>query len=79
VSGTGGCNRMGGKATISGNKIDFGRLVSTMMACPPAVMDQERKFHDALGLARSFRVDREQRKLILVDAAGQTVMRLAAM
>ncbi len=79
VSGTGGCNRIIGKAKIAGDGIEFGPMGSTMMACTPAVMDQERKFLDALGLARTFRVDGQQRKLILQDAAGQTVVRLAAM
>ena len=79
VSGSGGCNRLHGQATISGASLSFGAIASTRMACPPAVMDQESKFLSALQAVRSFRVDPQQRKLFLLDAAGQTVMRLSAM
>ncbi len=79
VSGSGGCNRLHGQATISGASLAFGAIASTRMACPPAVMDQESKFLSALQAARSFRVDPQQRKLFLLDAAGQTVMRLSSL
>lgn len=79
VTGSGGCNRMRGQATISGASLTFGAMAGTRMACPPAVMDQESKFLSALEAVRSFRVDRQQHKLFLLDAAGQTVMRLSAM
>ena len=79
VTGSGGCNRMRGQATISGTSITIAPLASTMMACPPAIMDQEGKFMSALEAARSFRIDPQQRKLFLFDGAGQTVLRLSAM
>src|SRR5262245_48511789 len=41
ISGTGGCNVMRGKATISGDTIAFGPIASTRKACSPAVMNQE--------------------------------------
>lgn len=77
VSGSGGCNRMGGQATIEGTNLSFGALVSTEMACAPAVMDQEGKFHDALGRVTSFRRDDARGKLILLDAAGEAIIILA--
>ena len=79
VTGSGGCNRMRGQAKISGTTISIAPLASTMMACPPAIMDQEGKFMSALEAARSFRIDPQQRKLFLFDGAGQTVLRLSAM
>jgi putative lipoprotein len=79
VTGTGGCNRIGGKATIAGAHISFGQIITTRMACPPAVMAQESKFLSALQDSRGFRVDPRQRKLFLLDAGGATVMRLSAM
>lgn len=79
VSGSGGCNRFGGKATIDGERIDLGRLFSTQMACPPAAMDQERRFLDALAKVKRWRVDPAQRKLLLVDEAGRTLVTLSAM
>ncbi|MDR6284883.1 putative lipoprotein [Methylopila jiangsuensis] len=78
VSGRGGCNGMGGRAEIRGERIRFGQLISTQMACPPAVMRQEQAFFAALGDARSWRVDRPRRKLILLDGAGRPVATLAA-
>jgi len=79
VSGNGGCNRFSGSATIEGDKITFGDLASTMMACTEAAMDQEMKFHAALAAARSFRIDAEQRKLFLDDAAGKVVVQFSTM
>lgn len=79
VSGTGGCNRIGGRATVTGTAISFGRLISTQMACTPAAMNQEHKFLTALEAARSWRIDPLRQKLILSGAAGTTVMVLARM
>jgi putative lipoprotein len=79
VGGKGGCNGIGGTATIKGTTISFGNIVSTQMACAPAVMDQEMKFLSTLTLVRSFRIDTLERKLYLLDADGKSVMRLAAM
>ncbi|MCK8787315.1 YbaY family lipoprotein [Roseomonas sp. NAR14] len=77
VSGTGGCNRIAGSASVTGNRIEFGQLISTMMACTPAVMDQERKFLDALKEARRWRLDAPRRKLLLLDGRDRPVMVLA--
>jgi putative lipoprotein len=79
VSGNGGCNRFSGSATIEGDKITFGDLASTMMACAEAAMDQEMKLHAALAAARSYRIDAAQRKLFLDDATGKVVARFSAM
>ncbi len=79
VSGRGGCNSFGGTARISGETIEFGQLISTQMACAEALMNQEQKFFDALGRAASFRLVPEERKLLLLDAEGAELVRLAAM
>lgn len=79
VSGNGGCNRFSGSATIDGDKITFGDVASTMMACTEAAMDQEMKFHAALSAARTFRIDAEQKKLFLSDEAGKVVAQFSAM
>jgi putative lipoprotein len=79
VSGSGGCNRMSGTATIAGSRIAFGAIASTRMACAPAAMDQESKFFAALRAARSWRVDQRRGKLFLLDMRGRTLMRLARM
>lgn len=79
VSGSGGCNRIAGKATISGVRITFGPMISTKMACAPAVMDQESKFLSALGDVQRFAVDRQRGKLILFNANGRPVLVMARM
>lgn len=77
VSGTGGCNRYMGTATVKGDAITFGPMAGTRMACTPAVMDQENKFHAALETVRSWRV--AQGKLFLRDESGNVVLRLVTM
>lgn len=79
VSGHGGCNRYRGRVSITGETISFSPLAATKMACTPAAMAQEQKFHQALEQARSFRINARERKLILRDGAGATVARFAAM
>ena len=57
VSGHSGCNSYGGEYQISGDKIEFGILMSTMMACAdPAMMEQEATFMQDLGDAQRFEI-----------------------
>jgi len=77
VTGTGGCNRYMGTVTIKGDAITFGTMAGTRMACTPAVMDQENKFHAALETVRSWRI--AQGKLFLRDESGNVVLRLVTM
>ncbi|MBN9082182.1 MAG: hypothetical protein BGP04_08385 [Rhizobiales bacterium 62-17] len=79
VSGSGGCNRMAGRATISGDRINFGRIASTKMACVPAAMNQEAEFFAALADVRAWRVDPQRGKLMLLDAQGRAIVTLASM
>jgi len=76
VTGRGGCNGYFSQATIDGEKITFGKAGSTMMACPDAIMDQERRFHEALEKTASFRFNKEG-KLFLVDAKGKDLVRFS--
>lgn len=78
VTGHGGCNSLTGMARVKGRRIVFSRMVSTMMACPPAQMNQERRLNEALSLVRSFRVASEQKKLLLLDGSNRVVLRFAA-
>ena len=57
----------------------FGPIISTKMACAPAIMDQESHFLSALADTRLWRIDETRDKLILVDAHGMTVLRLVRM
>ena len=64
-------------ATIDGDKVTFGPMAGTLMACAEAIMDQERKFYDALDRTASFGIDAEG-KLVLLDADGAELARFSA-
>ncbi len=72
--GTGGCNRFTGGIEADGASLRFGPAAQTNMACEPAAMDQEARFHAALARVRSWRV--QDRGMLLADDAGAVVMRL---
>jgi putative lipoprotein len=78
VAGSGGCNRYFGTVTIEGDAITFSKkLGSTMMACPPALMDQERRFFDALAATRSYRFDDPGHKLVFLGENGAPLVRFS--
>ncbi|WP_244432758.1 MULTISPECIES: META domain-containing protein [unclassified Afipia] len=79
VTGMGGCNRYAGSAKFDATTIKFLPMASTRMACSPAVMKQESKFHATLEKVRAWRVDQVQRKLVLLDGQGFEMMRLSQM
>ncbi len=76
VSGLGGCNGYGGAARIKGNRIAFTPMAATRMACLPAVMDQEDKFHKALARVVRWRI-LPTGQLLLFDRSGRAVLKLA--
>lgn len=57
VSGGSGCNRFLGGFDLTGEELSFGQMAGTMMACPEALMIQERAVLDALGAVRRFGFD----------------------
>jgi putative lipoprotein len=58
-----GLNSMGGQYTLTGSKIKFGPVRSTMMAGPPELMNQERDFTRMLEVAT--KVKRFNDKLVI--------------
>jgi putative lipoprotein len=72
--GFGGCNNFTGGYTLDGATLALGPLASTKKACPPAIMNQETRFHQALGKVRDYRF--ENGLLVLLDAESVPVMRL---
>jgi heat shock protein HslJ len=68
VHGQGGCNRYFGAATIDGERLSLGPLGSTRMACAEALMDQERRFFQALESAERWSF--EEHGLLLIHSAG---------
>ena len=77
ASGNGGCNGFGGAYTLEGDKLTFGDLASTMMACAPAIMDQERKFFDALAEVRTWRLNDGTGILYLGNDQGADILRFS--
>jgi len=77
VSGRGGCNSYFAEGKVEGGAIKIGAVGSTFMACAPALMDQEKKFFEALGKAEGFRLDDETGKLFLTDASGADILRFS--
>jgi len=55
VAGSGGCNRVSGRFEIDGDRLRFGPMVSTRMACPDGV-DLERQFLEALAQVERYRI-----------------------
>lgn len=82
VTGSSGCNRFRGTYTFDRDTIQFGhvangmRIASTMMACAPALMEQEQHFHKALEDARTWR--RNGGELELFDSSGTALARFMA-
>jgi putative lipoprotein len=76
ISGRGACNGYNGIVDLKGAQIIIGQLVSTKMACPPAVMDQETRFMAALQATRTYRMD-EGNKLVFSDATGKPRLRFS--
>ena len=75
VSGSGGCNGIGGSYKLDGDRLSFGQMIRTMMACPTG-MEIENAFLVALGKTRSARVSGQE--LTLLDAEGRPLARFEA-
>jgi heat shock protein HslJ len=71
VSGSGGCNQFVGSWQAIGDRIEFGQMASTMMACAHG-MDAEGSFLKALGNVTRWRIS--GRELELMDGAGLVVL-----
>lgn len=57
VAGKAFCNRFTSSTRIMAEKISFGQMASTKMACLPALMDQETRFLKALADAERIAMD----------------------
>jgi putative lipoprotein len=78
VSGSTGCNRFTGVATLEGEALSFDPLATTKRACVPALMDQEQKFLSALEAVRGYALDANG-WLQLKGANGEPLLRLVHM
>lgn len=69
-----GCNRMVGVYRRHGGILSFGRVASTMMACPEGLDVQERNFAMTLPRVDGFALDTDTGRLTLLSG-GQPVLR----
>lgn len=70
--GRASCNRYHGEYEIDGDRLSVGQTAATLMACAPALNNQERRFLGVLQDARSFDLDATG-KLIIRAASGETL------
>lgn len=75
VSGSGGCNRITGSFELDGDRLRFGRMASTRMACPDG-MEQEQRFLASLEKVERYRILGNH--LEVLDAAGAVLARFEA-
>lgn len=75
VSGSSGCNRFTGTYELDGDRIAFGRMAGTRMACSRG-MDIEQAFLAALEQAKAWNI--AMGKLVLFDSNGVPLAELAA-
>lgn len=68
VAGSAGCNSYSGSYTIDGETLTFGPLVTTRMACPEAIMQQETAYLSALEGGAAYTI--ANGRLTLVAANG---------
>ncbi len=70
--GHAGCNHWFAQYTLKGEQLGFDFPGSTRKSCAPALMEQERRFLDALGTVRRWDVS-EQDELRLWPASGKPI------
>ena len=68
VSGSDGCNRITGSFQLTGERVTFGQMAGTQMACVNAGARTEGPFRDALNKAARLTISGD--RLELFDAAG---------
>ena len=75
VGGRASCNNLMGQYQLTGEGLSIGQVATTRMACPPALMEQERRVITNLEQLQRFELD-ETGALLLHSAAGVLKARL---
>lgn len=76
MNATVGCNMMRGSHETEGERLRFGPVASTMMACPPPLDTSERALGAALEATVDYAIAADT--MVLFDGAGETVATLRA-
>ncbi|MDX1598841.1 MAG: META domain-containing protein [Marinobacter sp.] len=72
VVGRSSCNRYMGEWSLTGEGLEFGRMAGTLMACAPALMQQEERFLSVLSEVQRFKIG-PHGELILTTADGDAL------
>lgn len=75
VAGSDGCNSLSGGYTLAGEKLAFGPLAGTRMACPQGA-EQSQAFNEILSKVAAYSQHSDQ--LELRDATGRVIARFKA-
>jgi heat shock protein HslJ/uncharacterized lipoprotein YbaY len=70
VSGRASCNNFTGQYKLTGEGLTVSQTAGTMMACPPALMDQEAKFLEVLRSVRRFDLTADGALVLQADDRG---------
>ena len=72
ATGSSGCNQYTAGYTTSGSSISITPGISTMMACAPAVMDQESRYFLLMSKATTYSVNGDN--LLFFDSSGSAIL-----
>lgn len=72
VVGRSSCNRYMGEWNLTGEGLEFGQMAGTLMACAPALMQQEDRFLNVLSEVQRFKIG-PHGELILTTADGDAL------
>ena len=72
VGGRTSCNIFTGSYTLTGESLTFGKAASTMMACAPALMEQERRLLDLLQAVHRFEIS-DSGALVLITPDNRRI------
>ncbi len=73
LAGNASCNRLIASYALDGQQLRIAPAGATMMACPPALMQQERKLLDLLPGISAYRID-DSGALLLLGADGKVLV-----
>lgn len=79
ASGNGSCNRFSGTATIAGDSLSLGPLMSTKMACADeALTSQETRYLASLGSAQRYAIAGDTLRIYLAGGGELRFVRVTA-
>jgi heat shock protein HslJ/uncharacterized membrane protein len=75
LSGRSFCNSFSGAYTLTGESLTISQVAATLMACEPALMDQEKLFHELLREVRRFEAEAQSVTLRTAASQGSITLR----